>query len=144
MRASPPTMLNLKVSIPSPLGKGDRACAVDEVYIVHFRLNTDIYRYFTATSSVKNQRFLPPSPKGKVILKLLTFIAYGDRGQTFRTLHLCIVAVGVFALPVPRVPAHIGKALFGLPAEDLSALSGICIAGGNVAGATVYDLVGEL
>ena len=59
-------------------------------------------------------------------------------------LRLCVIAVGVFALPVPRVPAHIGKALFCLPAEDLRALSGICIAGGNVAGATVYDLIGEI
>ena len=100
MWASPPTMLNLKLSIPSPLGK--------------------------------------------VILKLLTLITYGDRGQTFRALHLYVIAVGVFALPIPGVPAHICKALFCLPAEDLSALSGICIAGGNVAGATVYDLVGEL
>jgi hypothetical protein len=49
-----------------PLWGRGTALAVDEV--IRFRRNALKKVYCSATSSVKNQRFLTPSPKGKVIL----------------------------------------------------------------------------
>ena len=46
---------------------------------------------------------------------------------------LVIVAVGVLALPVPAVAAHIVLIMGGLPAQNLPALAGVGVAGGIVA-----------
>ena len=54
------------------------------------------------------------------------------------------IAHGVLALPAPGVPAHVHQILFGLPAQLLSGLGGVCVAGSQVAGAAVHDLVGQL
>ena len=50
------------------------------------------------------------------------------------------VTHGVLALPAPGIPAHIQQGLFGLPAQLLSGLAGLCVAGGQVAGTAVNDL----
>ena len=54
------------------------------------------------------------------------------------------VALGVLALPVPGIPAHVGQGLLCLPAQDLCALGGVCIAGCDVAGAAVGDDIGHI
>ena len=55
-----------------------------------------------------------------------------------------LVAVGVVALPVPAVGAHLLDAVLGLPAQLTLGLAGITPALGNVAGAARIDDVGEL
>ena len=57
---------------------------------------------------------------------------------------LFAVTVGIFPLPVPGVTAHIHEGLFGLPAQNLCTLGRIGIAGGDVTGTAVNDLVGQL
>ena len=40
-------------------------------------------------------------------------------------MRLFAVTLGVLALPVPGIPAHVGQGLLCLPAQDLCALGGI-------------------
>ena len=61
----------------------------------------------------------------------------------FSTFNSLTIALGIGALPVPGVPAHIGEGLFRLPAQDRGTLGGVGVAGGDVAGAAVHDLVGH-
>ena len=44
-------------------------------------------------------------------------------------------------MPAPGVPAHICQCLLCLPAQLLRTLSRICIAGGQVAGSAIGDLI---
>ena len=54
-----------KESNNRPLWGRGTALAVDEVPYVRLRPNADVCVLCTATASVKNHRFLPPSPQGE-------------------------------------------------------------------------------
>ena len=56
---------------------------------------------------------------------------------------LFFVPVGVHSLPAICVAAHIRQLVLSLPAQDLLCLGGIGVAGGDVTGTAVYDLVGN-
>lgn len=58
-----------------------------------------------------------------------------------KTVYLISVALGIIALPVPGVKAHIGQGFLGFPAKRRSALVRRSIAGSDVAGTAVNDLI---
>ena len=53
-------------------------------------------------------------------------------------------AVGVVALPVPAIAAHVRDVVLGLPAHHALGLGGIAPVGSDVAGAALADHVGQL
>lgn len=56
-------------------------------------------------------------------------------------LFLTLIAVGVIRLPSKGIAHHITKIVLSLPSKLLLCLSGICIAGGNIAWAARADLI---
>ena len=53
-------------------------------------------------------------------------------------------AVGVMALPIPAVTAHIRDVVLGLPTHHALGLGGIAPVGGDIAGTALADHVGQL
>ena len=56
---------------------------------------------------------------------------------------LSLISVGVLGLPLPGGSAHLFNAVLGFPAHLVPGLLGVCVAGGNVAGATGVHDVGQ-
>ena len=53
-------------------------------------------------------------------------------------------AVGVVALPIPAVAAHVRDIVLGLPAHHAFGLGGIAPVGGDIAGAALANHIGQL
>ena len=66
------------------------------------------------------------------------------RAAFYTDLFSGLIAVGVVALPVPAVGAHLLNAVLGLPAQLALGLAGVTPALGNVAGAARVDNIGNL
>ena len=56
---------------------------------------------------------------------------------------LSIESVGIHALPIPGIPAHVVLIVGGFPTQNLPALGRVCVAGGQVTGTAGSDLVGN-
>lgn len=53
-------------------------------------------------------------------------------------------AVGVVALPVPAIAAHVRDVVLGLPAHHALGLGGVAPVGGDIAGTALANHVGQL
>ena len=53
------------------------------------------------------------------------------------------ITVGISGLPAPCIGAHVREAALGLPAQQARRAGGVCVADGDIAGASVCDTIGN-
>ena len=85
------------------------------------------------------------------MFKLPQNVRIAHSGAVYKKRRFCIVdyrlltvAHGIAALPAPGIPAHIHQGLLCLPAQLFCGLGRIGIAGCQIAGAAVNDLVWQI